>query len=156
MDSKIDQKNNLQLNNRTFSINAQKIKRQWYIIDAEGKTLGRLATKVASVLKGKNKTHYTPHVDNGDYVTIINAAKINLTGKKWKQKTYYKHSGYPGGLTKIVAGDLIKKFPSRIVEKAIFGMLPHTKLGRQMRKKLFVYSDAYHRHASQKPKVLEV
>ncbi|MFB5029580.1 MAG: 50S ribosomal protein L13 [Candidatus Phytoplasma pruni] len=152
----VEQKQELKLNNKTISVNNQMATRKWYIVDAEGKTLGRLATKVASVLKGKGKTHYTPHIDNGDYVAVINASKIHLTGKKWEQKTYYRHSGYPGGLTKVMVFDMLKKSPTLIVEKAVFGMLPHTKLGRQMRKKLFVYANESHRHESQKPKVLEV
>ncbi|MDV3198219.1 MAG: 50S ribosomal protein L13 [Vigna little leaf phytoplasma] len=156
MESNIEKKINSNVNNRTLFANKVQITKKWYIVDAEGKTLGRLATKVASVLKGKNKIYYTPHIDNGDYVTVINASKVILTGKKWKQKVYYRHSGYPGGLTKISAIDLMRKFPTRIVEKAIFGMLPHTKLGRQIRKKLFVYADACHRHESQKPRILEV
>ncbi|WP_349401615.1 LSU ribosomal protein L13p [Candidatus Phytoplasma solani] len=143
-------------NHKTLMANSSTIKRKWHLVDAKDKTLGRLATKVAAILKGKNKTHYTPHVDNGDYVIVINASYIKLTGKKWSQKVYYKHSGYPGGLTSIVATDLMRKFPIRIVEKAILGMIPHTKLGSQIGKKLFVYPQENHNHQAQKPEILEV
>ena len=141
---------------KTFMANEQTITRKWYVVDDQDKTLGRLATEVASVLKGKHKPSYTPHVDNGDYVVIINAEKINLTGKKWDQKTYYSHSGYSGGLKKTVAKDVMAKFPTRMVEKAVIGMLPHTKLGRQMAKKLFVYAGPEHKHQAQQPESLEV
>ncbi|TVY12307.1 50S ribosomal protein L13 [Candidatus Phytoplasma pini] len=143
-------------NNKTLFMNNKSIKQKWYLIDVKGKTLGRFATKVASILKGKCKSSFTPNIDNGDFVIVVNAAHINLTGKKWKQKFYYRHSGYPGGLSKINAIDMIKKFPNRVVEKAIFGMIPHTKLGDHMRKKLFVYPNEFHKHESQKPKFLEV
>ena len=141
---------------KTFMANQNTITRKWYVVDASNKTLGRLATEVASVLKGKHKPYYTPHVDCGDYVIIINAEKIELTGKKWDQKKYYKHSGYSGGLTETAAKDLMAKFPTRMVEKAIIGMLPHTTLGRQMADKLFVYAGPEHKHAAQQPEVLEV
>ncbi|AYJ01331.1 50S ribosomal protein L13 [Candidatus Phytoplasma ziziphi] len=152
----INQNEELKFNNKTFSVNKKQVVKKWYLVDVQGKVLGRCATKIASILKGKAKTHYTPNVDNGDYVAVINASKIHLTGKKWQKKVYYRHSGYPGGLFKITAGEMMKKFPTRVVEKAIFGMLPHTKLGNQMRKKLFVYPNESHRHESQKPKILEV
>ncbi|WP_323847951.1 MAG: 50S ribosomal protein L13 [Phytoplasma sp.] len=152
----VNQREKLKSGNKTFSVNKQQIVKKWYLIDVKDKVLGRCATKIASILKGKTKINYTPHIDNGDYVAIINASKIKLTGKKWKKKIYYKHSGYPGGLSKMTAEEMIKKFPIRIVEKAIFGMLPHTKLGDQMRKKLFVYPNESHRHESQKPQILEV
>lgn len=141
---------------KTFMANASTIERKWYVVDAENKTLGRLATVVASVLKGKHKPTYTPHVDSGDYVVIINADKINLTGRKWDQKLYYSHSGYNGGLTSTAAKDVMKKFPTRMVEKAVKGMLPHTKLGAQMARKLFVYAGPEHKHAAQQPESLEV
>lgn len=141
---------------KTFMANQQTITRKWYVVDAENKTLGRLATEVASVLKGKHKPTYTPHVDSGDYVIVINAEKIHLTGKKWDQKIYYSHSGYYGGLTETKAKDVMAKHPTRIVEKAIIGMLPHTSLGRQMAKKLFVYAGAEHKHHAQQPESLEV
>ncbi|CCP88334.1 50S ribosomal protein L13 [Candidatus Phytoplasma solani] len=141
---------------KTLMSNSSTVQRKWHLVDAKDKTLGRLATKVSSILKGKNKTNYTPHVDNGDYVIVINAAQIHLTGKKWSQKLYYKHSGYPGGLTKVNATEMMKKFPTRMVEKAILGMIPHTKLGSQIGKKLFVYPQADHNHQAQKPEILEV
>ncbi len=141
---------------KTFMANAQTITRKWYVVDATDQTLGRLATQVASVLKGKLKPTYTPHVDNGDYVVVINAEKIKLTGKKWDQKTYYSHSGYSGGLKSTVAKDVMAKFPTRMVEKAITGMLPHTTLGRQMALKLFVYAGPEHKHQAQQPESLEV
>ncbi|MDY0075411.1 MAG: 50S ribosomal protein L13 [Acholeplasmataceae bacterium] len=140
----------------TFMANAQTITRKWYVVDAEGKTLGRLATQVASVLRGKHKPIYTPHVDCGDYVIVINADKIELTGKKWDQKKYYSHSGYSGGLKETAAKDVMAKFPTRMAEKAIIGMLPHTTLGSQMAKKLFVYAGAEHPHIAQQPEKLEV
>jgi large subunit ribosomal protein L13 len=132
------------------------VEHQWFVVDATDKTLGRLATVVASVLKGKHKPIYTPHVDTGDYVIVINADKIQLTGKKWDQKLYYKHSGYNGGLTSRTARETMDKFPTRMVEKAVQGMLPHTKLGRAQAKKLFVYAGSEHKHAAQQPKELEV
>jgi large subunit ribosomal protein L13 len=132
------------------------IEHQWFVVDATDKTLGRLATVVASVLKGKHKPIYTPHVDTGDYVIVINADKVQLTGKKWDQKLYYKHSGYNGGLTSRTARETMDKFPTRIVEKAVQGMLPHTKLGRAQAKKLFVYAGSEHKHSAQQPKELEV
>jgi len=141
---------------KTFMANAQTITRKWYVVDATDKTLGRLATEVASVLKGKHKPTYTPHVDNGDYVIVVNAEKIYLSGRKWDKKMYYSHSGYSGGLKSTKAKDVMAKFPTRIVEKAITGMLPHTKLGNQMAKKLFVYEGPEHKHQAQQPERLEV
>ena len=130
--------------------------KKWYLVDASGKTLGRLATFVASILKGKGKVNYTPNVDCGDYVVIINSAKIQLTGKKWTDKIYYHHTDYPGGLKAIAARDVHAKDQTKLVEKAILGMLPKTRLGRQIGKKLFVYASDAHRHSGQKPTVLEV
>jgi large subunit ribosomal protein L13 len=140
----------------TYMAKNETIEHQWFVVDATDKTLGRLATVVASVLKGKHKPTYTPHVDTGDYVIIINAEKIQLTGKKWDQKLYYKHSGYNGGLTSRTARETMDKFPTRMVEKAVQGMLPHTKLGRAQAKKLFVYAGSEHKHSAQQPKELEV
>ena len=136
--------------------NNQNVKKEWFIVDASGMTLGRLATQVASVLRGKHKPTFTPHVDCGDYVIIVNADKIKLTGKKWDQKYYYRHSGYSGGLKATVAKEQIKKFPTRMVEIAIKGMLPHTKLGDAVNKKLYVYAGADHPHQAQQPKELKV
>lgn len=140
----------------TYMAKNETVEHQWFVVDATDKTLGRLATVVASVLKGKHKPIYTPHVDTGDYVIVINADKIQLTGKKWDQKLYYKHSGYNGGLTSRTARETMDKFPTRMVEKAVQGMLPHTKLGRAQAKKLFVYAGNEHKHAAQQPKELEV
>ncbi|MGB1097023.1 MAG: 50S ribosomal protein L13 [Acholeplasmataceae bacterium] len=140
----------------TYMAKNETVEHQWFVVDATDKTLGRLATVVASVLKGKHKPTYTPHVDTGDYVIIINAEKIQLTGKKWDQKLYYKHSGYNGGLTSRTARETMDKFPTRMVEKAVQGMLPHTKLGRAQVKKLFVYAGSEHKHSAQQPKELEV
>ena len=125
--------------------------RDRYVVDAAGLTLGRLATVVASLLKGKHKPTYTPHVNCGDNVIVINADKIKLTGNKWEDKLYRSHSEYSGGLKTLTAKEVMKKFPTRMVEKAIYGMLPHTKLGDQMRKQLYVYASAEHPHTAQKP-----
>ncbi|MBN2268866.1 MAG: 50S ribosomal protein L13 [Acholeplasmataceae bacterium] len=141
---------------KTYMANAQTVSRKWYVVDAENKTLGRLATEVATVLRGKHKPTYTPHVDCGDYVIVVNAEKISLTGKKWDQKMYYSHSGYNGGLSSTAAKDVMAKFPTRMVEKAIVGMLPHTRLGKQMADKLFVYAGPEHKHQAQQPEKLEV
>lgn len=141
---------------KTFMDNAQNVERKWYVVDAEGKTLGRLATQVAAILRGKHKPTYTPHIDNGDYVVIVNAEKIHLTGKKWSGKKYYKHSGHYSGLTVRTAQEVMDRFPTRMVEEAIQGMLPHNRLGRQIAKKLFVYAGPDHKHTAQQPEVLEV
>jgi large subunit ribosomal protein L13 len=141
---------------KTYMANAQTITRKWFVVDAENKTLGRLATEVASVLRGKHKPIYTPHVDCGDYVIIVNADKITLTGKKWTKKLYYSYSGYNGGLSSLAAKDVMAKFPTRMVEKAVIGMLPHTRLGEQMADKLFVYAGPEHKHQAQQPEKLEV
>ena len=141
---------------KTFMANNQTIQHGWYVVDANGLTLGRLATVVASLLKGKHKPTYTPHVNCGDNVIVINAHKIVLTGNKWSDKLYRSHSDYSGGLRTLTAEDMMAKYPTRMVEKAIYGMLPHTKLGDQMRKQLYVYASADHPHAAQKPVKLEV
>jgi len=120
---------------RTYMAKPEEIERQWYVVDATGQTLGRLATRIAEILRGKHKAIYTPHVDTGDYVIVINAEKIHLTGKKWEQKKYYRHSGYPGGLKETTYDKLLQKKPEFIIEKAVKGMIPHNKLGRQMIKK---------------------
>ena len=139
------------MSNKTFMANNQTIQHGWYVVDANGLTLGRLATVVASLLKGKHKPTYTPHVNCGDNVIVINADKIKLTGNKWQDKLYHSHSGYLGGLRTTTAAEVMAKHPTRIVEHAIQGMLPHTKLGDQMRKQLYVYASAEHPHAAQKP-----
>ena len=141
---------------KTFMAKKSDVKRDWYVIDAEGQTLGRLASKVATVLRGKHKAIYTPHVDCGDYVIVINAEKVKLTGNKLDQKMYYNHSGYPGGLRERNAKVMIEKYPEEMVERAIKGMLPHGRLGRQMYKKLFVYKGSENKHQAQQPKELKM
>ncbi len=141
---------------KTFMAKPQEVERKWYVVDAEGQTLGRLATVVASVLKGKHKPIYTPHVDTGDFVIVINAEKIQMTGNKWSQKIYRTHSGYIGGLKETKYADLLQKHPTRIVEHAVKGMIPHTKLGKQMAGKLKVYAGPEHPHAAQNPEVLTI
>ena len=132
----------------------EKIERKWYVVDAEGQTLGRLASEVAKVLRGKNKPEYTPHVDTGDYVIVINADKIKVTGKKLDQKMYYHHSDYVGGLKEATLREMMQKKPEKVIELAVKGMLPKGPLGRSMIKKLFVYAGAEHPHAAQKPEEL--
>ncbi len=139
---------------RTYSAKEADIKRKWYIVNAEGKTLGRLATQIAIVLRGKHKPIFTPHVDTGDHVIVVNAEKIHLTGDKVRQKTYYRHSGYPGGLKSETVKDLLARKPSVIVERAIKGMLPKTPLGKQMARKLNVYAGPTHPHQAQQPEAL--
>lgn len=139
----------------TYMANPNTIERKWYVVDAEGKTLGRLATEVAKVLRGKNKPTFTPHVDTGDHVIVINAEKVRFTGKKLEQKTYFRHSGYPGGSTFVTLGNMLAKHPERVVEMAVRGMLPKNKLGAQIYRKLNVYAGPEHPHAAQKPEVLE-
>ena len=141
---------------KTFMQTKENIERKWYVIDAEGKTLGRLATKAAHILRGKHKVTYTPYVDCGDYVIVINAAKAVLTGNKLEDKKYYNHSGYPGGLRERTAKEMIEKYPEEMIERAIKGMLPHNRLGRAMGKKLFVYRDSDHKHEAQKPEALNI
>ena len=140
----------------TFIQKPAEVERKWYVVDAEGKTLGRLASEVASILRGKNKPIYTPHVDCGDYVIVINAEKIEVTGKKRKEKIYKRHTGYPGGLRETNFEKLQAKKPEEIIRHAVKGMLPDGKLGRQMFKKLHVYAGAQHPHAAQKPEALEI
>lgn len=130
--------------------------RNWYVIDAKGISLGRLAAKVSNVLQGKHKPTYTPHVDCGDNVIVVNAEKVNLTGNKLNDKIYYNHSGYTGGLRERTAKEMIEKYPVEMVERAVKGMLPKTRLGRQMYKKLFVYAGSEHPHTAQQPKNMEV
>lgn len=140
----------------TFMANASNIERKWFVVDAEGKTLGRLASEVAKVLRGKHKPTFTPHVDTGDHVIVINADKIVLSGKKLQQKTYFRHSGYIGGTTFTSAERMLSDKPERMVELAIKGMLPKNRLGRQMYRKLNVYRGGEHPHIAQKPEVLEL
>ena len=141
---------------KTFMQKKESVDRKWYVVDAEGKTLGRLATKVATVLKGKHKATYTPHIDCGDYVIIVNAEKVKLTGNKLNDKMYYNHSGYVGGLRERNAKTMIEKYPEEMIERAVKGMLPKGRLGRQMYKKLFVYAGPEHKQEAQKPIELKV
>ncbi len=135
----------------TFMANNQTVKHTWYVVDAEGQTLGHLATQVASLLRGKGKPEFTPNCDCGDYVIVINASKIQLTGNKWQDKLYRYHSEYNGGLKTYTAEELMAKFPTRMVTEAVSGMIPHTKLGDVQRKHLLVYANAEHNHQAQKP-----
>ena len=139
---------------QTYMANPDKIERKWYVVDAEGCTLGRLASGVASVLRGKNKPQFTPHVDTGDYVIVVNADKIKVTGKKMDQKIYYNHSDYVGGMKETTLKEMLAKHPERVIEYAVKGMLPKGPLGREMYTKLFVYAGPEHKHAAQKPEVL--
>lgn len=139
----------------TFMQKKEDVVRNWYVIDAEGVNLGRLATKVATVLRGKHKPTYTPHIDCGDCVIVINAEKVNLTGNKLNDKIYYNHSGYTGGLRERTAKEMIEKYPVEMIERAVKGMLPKGRLGRQMYTKLFVYAGNEHPHAAQKPQELK-
>ena len=139
----------------TKSFNEDEQQRNWYVVDAQGQTLGRLASRIATVLRGKHKPNFTPHVDCGDYVIIVNAEKIHTTGQKVNQKMYYRHSGYPGGIKQISLRDQLQKFPERVLEQAIKGMLPKNKLGRRMFKKLKVYAGPNHPHQAQQPEALE-
>ncbi|HET8816222.1 50S ribosomal protein L13 [Pseudidiomarina aestuarii] len=140
----------------TFVAKPETVQRDWYVIDAEGKTLGRLATEVARRLRGKHKPEYTPHVDTGDYIVIINCEKVAVTGRKAQDKIYYSHSGYPGGIKEINFEKLIAKAPEMVIQKAVKGMLPRGPLGRAMFRKLKVYAGAEHNHVAQQPKQLEI
>ena len=139
---------------QTYMANPDKIERKWYVVDADGCTLGRLASGVASVLRGKNKPEFTPHVDTGDYVIVVNADKIKVTGKKLEQKIYYNHSDYVGGMRETTLKEMLAKKPERVIELAVKGMLPKGPLGRSMYTKLFVYAGPEHKHEAQKPEAL--
>ena len=139
---------------RTYIPKANEIERKWYVVDASGLVLGRLATKIATVLRGKNKPQFTPHLDGGDFVVVINAEKVRLTGKKADIKTYSHYTGYPGGLKQEVFSDVQRRHPERLVEWAVWGMLPHSRLGKQQIKKLKVYRGTAHPHQAQKPENL--
>lgn len=141
---------------KTYMQRKEDVVRDWYVIDAEGQTLGRLATKVASILRGKHKPTYTPHIDGGDYVIIVNAGKVNLTGNKLDNKIYYDHSRYTGGLRERTAKEMKEQYPVEMIERAVKGMLPKGRLGRQMYKKLFVYEEGEHPHSAQKPTALKM
>jgi large subunit ribosomal protein L13 len=134
---------------KTYSVKAKDIERRWHVIDASGQTLGKLATQVANLLMGKHKPIYTPHLDTGDYVIVLNATKVKVTGKKPKQKIYYRHSGYPGGIKAETYEELMTAHPTRVIEHAVKGMLPHNRLGRAMYKKLKVYTGDSHPHQAQ-------
>ena len=141
---------------KTFMASPATIERKWYVVDAEGQTLGRLAAEVAKVLRGKNKPIFTPHVDKGDYVIVVNASKVKVTGKKMDQKIYYNHSDFPGGMRETTLKELMAKDSAEVIKLAVKGMLPKGPLGRSMIKKLHVYAGPEHTHAAQKPEVLEI
>ena len=140
----------------SFMQKKETVERNWYVIDAEGVSLGRLATRVADVLRGKHKPTYTPHIDCGDFVIVINASKVNLTGNKLDDKMYYNHSGHTGGLRERTAREMKEKYPEEMIERAIKGMLPKGRLGRQMYRKLFVYAGEEHPHMAQKPVKMDI
>ncbi len=139
---------------KTYTARPGEVPREWYVVDAEGQVLGRLATKIATILRGKHKTRFTPHVDTGDFVIVVNASKVILTGRKMEQKLYHRYSGYPGGLKSSTAGDLLKNDPERLFKHAVHGMLPKNRLSRRLIKKLKVYSGPEHPHSAQLPRPL--
>lgn len=141
---------------KSYMQKKETVERKWYVIDAEGKSLGRVASLAATYLRGKHKPTYTPHIDCGDNIIIVNAEKVNLTGNKLNDKMYYNHSQYLGGLRERTAKEMKEKYPVEMVERAVKGMLPHNRLGRQMYKKLFVYTGSEHKHEAQKPEMLEL
>lgn len=141
---------------RTYMAKPGEVDRKWWVVDAEGKTLGRLAGEVAAIIRGKHKPTYTPHVDGGDFVIVINASKVKLTGKKLENKKYYRHSGHPGGLKVTTAKEMLAKKPERMVELAVHGMLPKNRLGERMKLKLKVYAGSEHPHQAQQPQVWEL
>jgi ribosomal protein L13, bacterial type len=140
----------------TYMAKPNEVERKWYVIDAAGQTLGRLASEAAALIRGKHKPQFTPHVDTGDFVIIVNADKVHLTGKKLQNKKYYRHSGYPGGLKVTTAGDMLKNNPTRMVELAVHGMLPKNRLGDKLKLKLKVYAGPEHPHQAQNPQVYEL
>ena len=140
----------------TVSVPSEAIERRWHVVDAGGKVLGRVASQVAAVLRGKHKPIFSPHVDAGDFVIVINAAKVRLTGRKLEGKIYYRHTGYPGSVRETTAAEMLEKHPERVLEKAVRGMLPKNALGRRMLRKLKIYTDGDHPHAAQKPEALEI
>jgi large subunit ribosomal protein L13 len=141
---------------KTYVTKNEDVQREWYLVDATGQTLGRLATQVACILRGKHKPTYSPSVDTGDFVVVVNAEKVRVTGHKLDQKIYYRYTGYPGGLKEITLRNLLQKHPTRVIEHAVRGMLPKNRLGRRMFKKLKVYAGPGHPHAAQQPKPLEL
>ena len=140
----------------TFSAKPAEVQRDWFVVDATGKTLGRLSTEIARRLRGKHKPEYTPHVDTGDYIVVINADKVHLSGNKETDKMYYRHSGFPGGLTELSLGEMRRRYPERVIEAAVKGMLPKNKLGRKTLSKLKVYAGPDHPHAAQSPEPLDL
>ena len=140
----------------SYMARSEDFEKKWYIIDCEGKTVGRLSTKIATILRGKDKPQFTPHADIGDFVIVVNADKVKFTGKKWEQKKYYWHTGYPGGIKSITAEDLAKKKPGEIIRKAVWGMLPKNKMQDKLISRLKVYAGNEHPHVSQQPENLEV
>jgi large subunit ribosomal protein L13 len=142
--------------NKTYVTKPAEVVRSWHVVDAEGQTLGRMASEIAKILRGKHKTTYSPAVDCGDYVIVVNAEKIHVTGRRLDQKMYYRHSGYMGGLTEISLRDQLKRYPNRVIESAVRGMLPRNKLGRKMIKRLKVYAGDQHPHDAQQPVPLEL
>ncbi len=141
---------------KTLSANPDKVKREWFVVDADNKVLGRLAAAIAHRLRGKHKPEFTPHVDTGDYIVVVNAEKVALTGNKMNDKKYYRHTGYPGGIKETSFKGMIEKHPTRVIETAVKGMLPRNKLGRAMLSKLKIYSGTQHNHHAQQPKVLDI
>jgi large subunit ribosomal protein L13 len=141
---------------KTYSAKPAEVERKWYVVDAEGQVLGRMASEIAQILRGKHKPQFTPHIDTGDFIVVTNAEKVALSGKKEDQKSYFSHSQYPGGVKFDRVKDLLKKKPERIIENAVWGMLPHNNLGRQLFRKLKVYAGNTHPHASQSPVELKV
>lgn len=141
---------------KSYMVRSEDIEKKWYVVDAKGKTVGRIATKIASILRGKGKPQFTPHADIGDFVVVINADKVNFTGKKWTQKTYYWHTPYPGGLKSITAEKLFKENPEEILKKAVWGMLPKNKMQKDLITRVKIYSGGEHPHQAQNPEELEV
>ena len=141
---------------KTYTATPSTVKRDWYVVDATGLTLGRLATEIARRLRGKHKAEYTPHIDTGDYIVVVNAEKVHVTGNKLKDKIYRHHSGYPGGVKSITLEKLLQKAPERVIENAVKGMLPKNSLGREMYRKLKVYAGSQHQHTAQQPKPLVI
>ncbi len=141
---------------KTISANKETVKRSWYLVDATDKTLGRLSTEIANRLRGKHKPEYTPHVDTGDYIVVVNAEKVKVTGNKVSDKVYYRHTGYPGGIKSVTFGELIEKAPERAIETAVKGMMPKNKLSNAMLSKLKVYAGSEHPHSAQQPTPLEI
>ncbi|MCA9742599.1 MAG: 50S ribosomal protein L13 [Deferribacteres bacterium] len=141
---------------KTYIPKLDEIEQKWFVVDADGKTLGRLASTIATILRGKNKPYFTPHLDTGDFVVVVNADKVRVTGKKAQQKVYSRYTGYPGGLRQVNLETLRRTHPERIIQSAVWGMLPNNRLGRKLLKKLHVYAGAEHPHAAQKPETLDI